>query len=122
MLVIVDNLQTIIKFVLHYLSIYVSICLCLSIYLSIYISIYLSLNSPFVGPWPIYQYHNRIHSRQDSSDGGSARRKAVTYTQSKRTKTSIVMSGIRIHDPSVRAGEDSSCLRLRSRCDRPILH
>jgi hypothetical protein len=27
-------------------------------------------------------------------------------------------SGIRTHDPSVRAGEDSSCLRLRSHCDR----
>jgi hypothetical protein len=27
-------------------------------------------------------------------------------------------SGIRIHDPSVRAGEDSSCLRPRGHCDR----
>jgi hypothetical protein len=28
------------------------------------------------------------------------------------------LSGIRTHDPSVRASEDSSCLRLRGRCDR----
>jgi hypothetical protein len=28
------------------------------------------------------------------------------------------MSGIQTHDPSVRAGEDSSCLRLRGHCNR----
>jgi hypothetical protein len=28
------------------------------------------------------------------------------------------LSGIRTHDPSVRAGEDSSCLRPRCHCDR----
>jgi hypothetical protein len=27
-------------------------------------------------------------------------------------------TGIRTHDPSVRAGEDGSCLRLRGHCDR----
>jgi phosphatidylglycerophosphate synthase len=30
---------------------------------------------PFVGPWPLFQFH-LIHSWQDSLDGGSARRKA----------------------------------------------
>jgi hypothetical protein len=30
------------------------------------------------------------------------------------------LSGIRIHDPSVRAGEDCSCPRPRSHCDRPM--
>jgi hypothetical protein len=29
------------------------------------------------------------------------------------------LSGIRSHDPSVRASEDSSCLRPRGYCDRP---
>jgi hypothetical protein len=29
-----------------------------------------------------------------------------------------VLSGIRIHDPSVQASEDSSCLRPRGHCDR----
>jgi hypothetical protein len=28
------------------------------------------------------------------------------------------LSGIRTHDPNVRAGEDSSCLRLRGHCDQ----
>jgi hypothetical protein len=35
---------------------------------------------PF-GPWPLFQFLNPIHSLQDSFDGGSARRKASTYTQ-----------------------------------------
>jgi hypothetical protein len=30
------------------------------------------------------------------------------------------LSEIRIHDPSVRAGEDGSCLRPRGHCDRHI--
>jgi hypothetical protein len=30
------------------------------------------------------------------------------------------LNGIRIHDPSVRAGEDSSCLRPRDHCDRHV--
>jgi hypothetical protein len=30
-------------------------------------------------------------------------------------------NGIRTHNPSVRAGEDSSCFRLRGHCDRPFL-
>jgi hypothetical protein len=46
--------------------------------LSIYLSMVLR---PFVGPWQIFQFHNIIHSRWDSLDGGSARRKAATYTQ-----------------------------------------
>jgi hypothetical protein len=32
------------------------------------------------------------------------------------------LSGIRTHDPSVRASEDSSCFRERGRCDRHKLH
>jgi hypothetical protein len=31
------------------------------------------------------------------------------------------LSGIRTHDPSVRAGEDSSCLRPRGHCDRQFI-
>jgi hypothetical protein len=46
------------------------------------LSIRLSMGlQPIVGPWPLFQFLNPIHSRQDSSDGGSARRKAATYTQ-----------------------------------------
>jgi hypothetical protein len=32
------------------------------------------------GPRPLFQFLNPIHSRYDSLDGGSARRKAATYT------------------------------------------
>jgi hypothetical protein len=39
------------------------------------------LCSPFVGPWPLFQFTNLIHSRLDSLDGGSARLRAATYTQ-----------------------------------------
>jgi hypothetical protein len=56
-------------------------------------------------------------------DRGSARRKATTCTEdSKYTEerhTDIHgSSGIRIHDPSVPTGEDSSHLRQRGNCDR----
>jgi hypothetical protein len=45
---------------------YVCVCLsvCLSIYLSIYLSMYLSMAlQSFVGPWPLFQFLNPIHSR-----------------------------------------------------------
>jgi hypothetical protein len=42
---------------------------------------YLWHYSPFVEPWPLFQFLNSISSWQDSLDGGSARRKAATYTQ-----------------------------------------
>jgi hypothetical protein len=41
-------------------------------------------------------------------DGGSALRKAATYTQNNTNMSAP--SGIGTHDPSVRAGEDCSCL------------
>jgi hypothetical protein len=36
---------------------------------------------PFIGPWFLFQFFERIHSRYDSLDGGWACRKAATYTQ-----------------------------------------
>jgi hypothetical protein len=36
---------------------------------------------PFVGPWPLFEFLDPIHSQYDSLDGGSARHKASTYTQ-----------------------------------------
>jgi hypothetical protein len=77
---------------------------------------------PFVGPWPLFQFLNPIHSRQDSLDGGSARRKASTLYKTNAHNTYIhALSGIRTHDPSVRASKDSSCLIVipRGHCDRP---
>jgi hypothetical protein len=45
-------------------------------------------------------------------------------TQDKhRINTGVhALSGIRIHDPSVPEGEESSCLRPRGHCDRPIIN
>jgi hypothetical protein len=68
------------------------------------------------------QFLNLKDSRQDSFDGGSARHKTATYTgqHKHRINTNIhALSGIRTHDPSVREGEDISCLRPRGHCDRP---
>jgi hypothetical protein len=71
-------------------------------------SIYLWLYSPFVGPWPLFQFLNPIHSRDDFLGGGSARRKAAAFTQN-NTKTKEThrdvhaLSGIRTQNPSVRA-------------------
>jgi hypothetical protein len=46
----------------------------------------------------------------------------TTQTQNKRLHTPniYVLIGTRIHDPSVRANEDSSCLRPRGYCDRRV--
>jgi hypothetical protein len=35
----------------------------------------------FVGPWPLFQFIDLLHSRQDSLDGVSTRRKAAAYKQ-----------------------------------------
>jgi hypothetical protein len=47
----------------------------------------------------------------------------TTQTQNKRIHTPNIhaLSGIPAHDPSVRASEDSSCLRPRGHCDRLTL-
>jgi hypothetical protein len=37
----------------------------------------------FVGPWPLLQFLDLLHTRQDSFDGGSARRKAELYEHRK---------------------------------------
>jgi hypothetical protein len=65
-------------------------------------------------------------SWSDSLDGGSAIRKVATYTRQHKHReyTGIyASSAIRTHDQrgtSVRADEDSSCLRLNCHCDRHI--
>jgi hypothetical protein len=56
---------------------------------------------------------------------GTGRRKAATYTQNNtiREKMHIdihASSGIQTHDPSVRVGEDSSCLRPHDHCYLPV--
>jgi hypothetical protein len=49
---------------------------------SVYLSIYASMGlQPFIAPWPLFQFLHLLHSRYDSLDGGSARRKVATCTQ-----------------------------------------
>jgi hypothetical protein len=33
------------------------------------------------GPWPLFQLLDLLHIRQDTLEGGSARRKVATYTE-----------------------------------------
>jgi hypothetical protein len=83
---------------------------------------------PFVGPWPLLQFRNHFYTDGKTawtSDQPMARpllTYRTTQIQNKRTHTNIhALSGIRTHDPSVRASEDkSSCLGLRGHCDRPM--
>jgi hypothetical protein len=87
------------------------------------ISLSLSMVVEPFEPRPLFQILKPIHSRQDSMDGESARRKVATFSQNHTntgyTHTHIhASSGIRTHDPSVGAGEDGSCLRARCHCDR----
>jgi hypothetical protein len=76
---------------------------------------------PF-GPWPRFQFLNPIRSRKDSLEGGSARRKAATYTSQHkhRIKAHVHLRYEWESKPTIRvwAGEDSSCLRPRGHCDR----
>jgi hypothetical protein len=47
----------------------------------------------------------------------------ILYTVGMTPWTDIhATSDIRTHDPNVRAGEDSSCLRLRGHCDQSLWH
>jgi hypothetical protein len=77
-------------------------------------SVFIVALQPFAGPWPLLKFLDPIHSRWEPLDGGSARRKAATYTQD-NTNTEyaytdiLATNGIGTHDPSLRTGEDSSC-------------
>jgi hypothetical protein len=53
-------------------------------------------------------------------DEWSGHRKAATYTQDNINTDIHALSGIRTHDPSVQAREDSLCIRPHGHCDRPF--
>jgi hypothetical protein len=80
-------------------------------------SIHLSMAlQPFVWPCTLF-------SQYDSLNGGSACRKAATYTQNNMNTQymqtgTLASSGIQRYDPSFRAGQDGSCLSSRENCDR----
>jgi hypothetical protein len=77
---------------------------------------------PFVGPWPLLQFRNHF-SQTVGLLGRVISPSQDRYLHTGQRKHRInahtdihISSGIRTHDPSVRANEDSS--RLRPRCHR----
>jgi hypothetical protein len=98
-----------------------------SLIIHIYIYIYIFLLLPLWSirhPWNAFFHFSFLILRQSVGllDGGSACRKAPTYTNTDQTQTYIhALNRIRTHDPSVRASEDSSCLRPRGHCDLPLM-
>jgi hypothetical protein len=83
---------------------------------------------PYVGPWPLLQCRNHfwtVGRTPWTSDQLVARplpkhRRAKTQNKQIYTPNIHAVSGIRTHDPSVRASEDCSCLRPRGYCDRQV--
>jgi hypothetical protein len=82
----------------------------ISMYLSIYLSIYLQ---PFVGPWPPYSFKQTVGLLGRGISPSQGRYLQIRENkENNRTHTYIHAScGIRTHDRSVRASEESSCLR-----------
>jgi hypothetical protein len=77
---------------------------------------------PFVGPWPLLQFRTLLYTvgrTPWTSDQPVARplpTHRTTQTQNNAHRHPAA-SAIWTHDPSVPAGEDGSCLRLRGHCD-----
>jgi hypothetical protein len=78
---------------------------------------------PFVGPWLFLQFRNLFFytdGRAPWMSDQSVARPLPTHRTTHRINAHIdihALSGIGTHDPSVRAGEDSSCLKPRGHCD-----
>jgi hypothetical protein len=76
--------------------------------LSVYLSLYLWLYSPFVGPWPLFQFYNHIYTvgrTPWTGDQPIARplpTHRTTQTQNKRTQTSMLRVGF---EPMISAFE-----------------
>jgi hypothetical protein len=74
------------------------------------------------GPWPLIHFRNHFYTdgrtpwTSDQSVARPLPTHRTTRTQNKRIHTRNIhaLSGIRTHDPSVRASEDISYLRLRT--------
>jgi hypothetical protein len=79
---------------------------------------------PSVEPWPLLQFRNFFTQtvgflgRVISPFQGRYLHTGQHKHRIKAHTDIHVWSGIRTHDPRVRASEDSSCLRLLSHCDR----
>jgi hypothetical protein len=80
---------------------------------------------PFVGPWPFLQFRSLFYTdgrtpwTSDQAVSRPLYTLRTTHTQNNAHTDIHASSGIRTHDPSVRASEDSSRLTPRGHCDRP---
>jgi hypothetical protein len=75
--------------------------------------IYLWLYSPSLCFGRLFHFLNLYTAGRTPWMAGSACHKAATYTQNKRTQTSMPQVGIRSHDTNVGAGEHGSYFRSR---------
>jgi hypothetical protein len=94
-------------------------------------SIFFSLPLPgHSGPRPFIQFRNhfsqtvghlgRVISPSQGRYLNTGQQKTQNTCKRIYTPNINALSGIRTQDPSVRASEDSSCLRPRGYCDRPM--
>jgi hypothetical protein len=75
---------------------------------------------PVIGPWPLLQFRNFFYTVGRTPLTGDQPVARPLPTHRINAYTDIhALSGIRIHDPTVRASEDSSCLRPRGHRDQP---
>jgi hypothetical protein len=79
---------------------------------------------PFVGPWPFRRFPNLFNTVGRTpwwvispSQGRYLHTGQHKYKINAHTNIHA-SSGFRIHNPSIRVGEGSSCLRPRGHCDR----
>jgi hypothetical protein len=110
------------------LCVYPVFRMCLAAYL-IHSFIHSSMAlQPFVGPWPLLQFRNYFYTdgRTPWTSDQPVTRTLTTHriTQHRiNAHTDIhALSVIRTHDPSVRAGEDGSCLRPGGHCERHLTY
>jgi hypothetical protein len=76
------------------------------------------LYSHFFGPWPLFFSFVILYSSPPWSGYQLVTRPLSTYNTAQTHIDIHDSSGIRNHDLSVRAGEDSSCLTPRGHCNR----
>jgi hypothetical protein len=81
---------------------------------------------PFIGPWPLFLSFLILYTvgRTPWTGDQPVARSLPTHTERHKHRINAhdrdihTLSGIRTHDRSFRASEDSACLRPRGHCDR----
>jgi hypothetical protein len=81
----------------------------------IFLILYTLGRTPWTGDQPVARPLSTHRTTQTQN------KRTHTYTQTHTHTHRHALSGIRTHGPSVRASEDSSCLRPRCDCDRHFL-